>query len=287
MKTHMVISFSGGKTSAFMINYLLENHSDEYEFTFIFANTGQEHEKTLEFVYQCELYFGINLYWVEAVVDPREGVGIRHKIVNFRTAARNGEPFSAFIAKAGVPNMSYPQCSDRLKATVIESLKKELGLKGALSAIGMRADEPKRIKRDSNAVKKYNLTYPLAPVNGEGFDKQDVNTFWENMPFTLEIPEHHGNCKTCWKKSDAKLFAIAHEHPEWFDFNRKMEQAHSLHKLGGDMPRRVFFRRNRSTDELMREAMDQDPVTLKHIVKIKSDQDSGCSESCEAYTSED
>ncbi|MCJ7824256.1 MAG: phosphoadenosine phosphosulfate reductase family protein, partial [Anaerolineales bacterium] len=64
------MSFSGGRTSGYMCHWLLENKANEYEFIFVFANTGLEHEKTLEFVDQCDKALGLNLTWVEAVVNP-------------------------------------------------------------------------------------------------------------------------------------------------------------------------------------------------------------------------
>ena len=62
-KDVMFVSFSGGRTSGYMCQWLLENKSDQYDFIFVFANTGLEHEKTLEFVDKCdkhmELEFGV------------------------------------------------------------------------------------------------------------------------------------------------------------------------------------------------------------------------------------
>lgn len=48
-KEPMVVSFSGGQTSAFMCDFLMQNYADAYEFHFVFANTGREHEETLIF----------------------------------------------------------------------------------------------------------------------------------------------------------------------------------------------------------------------------------------------
>ena len=64
MKETLFVSFSGGRTSAYMCWWLLKNKSDEYDFIFVFANTGQEHEKTLEFVNECDKRFGLNLVWL-------------------------------------------------------------------------------------------------------------------------------------------------------------------------------------------------------------------------------
>ena len=74
-KKTMFVSFSGGRTSGYMCHYLIQNKSDEYDFIFVFANTGLEHEKTLEFVDKCDKHFGLNLVWVEAVVhEPNDAL---------------------------------------------------------------------------------------------------------------------------------------------------------------------------------------------------------------------
>ncbi|MBD2786345.1 phosphoadenosine phosphosulfate reductase family protein [Xenorhabdus sp. DI] len=189
-KEPMVVSFSGGQSSAFMCDFLLQNYADKYDFHFVFANTGREHEETLIFVDKCDKTFGLNVVWLEAMTSPIHGVGIKHRIVNFETASRNGEPFEQLISVEGIPNVSRQKCSDYLKTQAIRSWMREVGLSRrgwcAKTAIGMRADEPNRADMNKDAVKRYNLVYPLC--HWGGFDKQDVNDFWDAMPFKLNIP---------------------------------------------------------------------------------------------------
>ena len=279
-KEKIVVSFSGGKTSAYMSWWLVNNYAHKYQFIFIFANTGQECEETLVFVDLCDKAFGLNVVWVEAVVNPTHGKGITHMVVDFESAARNGEPFEAHIAKSGIPNANKPQCSDRLKALPIEHYKKVNGLKGVKHCIGIRKDEERR--KSESSVKKFNIIYPLC--DWTQVDKQDVNTFWEEQGFTLELEEHQGNCKTCWKKSDKKLWLISIEEPEKFEFMKRMEGNYQHVKPNDDGKPRVFFRKHRSTNELMAEAKNLDAYSLRKMIGYKDDQDSGCSESCEAYS---
>ena len=67
-----------------------------------FANTGQEHEKTLEFINNCDMHFGFNTVWIEAVTHPNKKKASTAKVVNFETASRKGEPFGV-ISKYGIP----------------------------------------------------------------------------------------------------------------------------------------------------------------------------------------
>lgn len=281
MKEKIVVSFSGGKTSAYMSQWLIKEHGHKYEFVFIFANTGQECEETLIFIDKCDKEFGLKVVWIEAVVNPIHGKGITHKVVNFKSAARNGEPFEAFIAKSGIPNANKPQCSDRLKALPIEHYKKTNGLKGLRHCIGIRKDEERR-KSKNPAL--YNLIYPLC--DWVDVDKLDVNIFWEMQDFTLELKEHQGNCKTCWKKSDKKLWLLTLESPEKFNFMREMERKYQHVKPNDDKKPRVFFRKHRSVNDLFKESELMDEYTLNRLIGYKDDQDSGCGESCEPYSGE-
>ena len=48
-----VVSFSGGRTSAYMLRQVLDNNDDLGDLVVTFANTGKEHPATLEFVREC------------------------------------------------------------------------------------------------------------------------------------------------------------------------------------------------------------------------------------------
>lgn len=282
MKEKIVISFSGGETSGCMSAMLKEKYSLTHELTFIFANTGCELEGTLEFVQRCDEEFGLNLVWVEAVTNPIHGKGVRHKVVDFESASRGGVPFEAFIAKDGIPGVAHPKCSDRLKTFPIESYKKDHGLKGCRHAIGIRADEYNRVSEW--AKKEYNVFYPLCEDMLS--DKTDVNNFWEDMPFRLDLKSYEGNCEVCWKKSDNKLFMIAHENPHRFNFFERMESLYSHIKPNDNgMPRR-FFRKYRSVEDIKRQAQVYNIERLKQT-SMFDDDNSGCSEACNGYGSKE
>jgi 3'-phosphoadenosine 5'-phosphosulfate sulfotransferase (PAPS reductase)/FAD synthetase len=123
----LAISFSGGRTSAVMTKLLLERYrGTDTEVSVTFANTGCEHPATLEFVRKCDEVFGFGTVWMEGVTGT-EGVGMRHKVVTFETASRNGEPFQDYISKFGVPCQSHPQCTSRLKEDVMYDYRRSIG----------------------------------------------------------------------------------------------------------------------------------------------------------------
>ena len=122
MKEKLLISFSGGRTSAYMTWWLLNYKRDLYEMLVVFANTGKEREETLEFVRDCDNYFGFNTVWIEAVTNPKNTYGVTAKVVNFESADRKGTPFEEVIKKHGLPNQHMPHCSRQMKKEAITRL---------------------------------------------------------------------------------------------------------------------------------------------------------------------
>jgi 3'-phosphoadenosine 5'-phosphosulfate sulfotransferase (PAPS reductase)/FAD synthetase len=62
-----VISFSGGRTSAFMLHEILAAHGGALPSDIIvgFANTGKEREETLRFVHECGSRWNVDIHWIE------------------------------------------------------------------------------------------------------------------------------------------------------------------------------------------------------------------------------
>ena len=271
MSDGLLISFSGGETSAYMTHRIFSSELfANIEKQVVFANTGQENEETLDFVKKCDDEFGFNTTWVEAVTQPGR-VACTHKIVTFETASRNGEPFKAMIEKYGLPNKSYPHCTRELKLHPIRSFMGSLGWFDYMTAVGIRVDEPGRIAKTAKAN---NIIYPFNDVWPT--DKQDVRDFWDDQLFKLELKEYQGNCKWCFKKSTKKHIRIIRENPEFFKFPREMEQLHGFTGNGSDIRdkgRRVIFREHRNTDMLFKLA--------GVFGEVHDDNDDGCSQSCE------
>jgi hypothetical protein len=224
-KATLVISFSGGRTSAYMTWRLLKEWRDRYEKIYVvFANTGQEHEETLEFVNLCDTVLGFNSVWIEANVSPDIGVGTNFNIVNHNSASREGTPFEAVIAKYGIPFSKSPHCTRDLKEYPIRSYIRSLGLKNGDydMAIGIRSDEKDRVNFAGMETK--GIIYPLI---GWDIKKKDVLEWWAKQEFDLKIPEHLGNCTWCWKKSFKKLATVYRENPKFFDFPRRIESEYA------------------------------------------------------------
>lgn len=290
----LFISFSGGETSAYMTRRLLEAN-DYDEVAVVFANTGQENEATLEFVNNCDLHFGFNTTWIEAVIhDGYKSPTAR--VVDFKSASRNGEPFEAAIRKYGIPNQKFKDCTRNLKLNPLTAYLESIGWgKGTYdTAIGIRVDE---IDRMSSQQQQRRIIYPL--ISQWPTTKPQVNTFWAAQPFRLQLRGYQGNCKWCWKKSDRKHFTLIDEDVSQYEFPARMEMLYG--KVGPEFRRttpvpdgykRTFFRRNRSTNDMIleRARLGQQFVPASDDAQVfdpNFDIGAGCEESCEVFSDED
>jgi len=289
MKPKLNISFSGGRTSAVMTKLCVEQYNKTHDISITFANTGCEHENTLKYVDQCDKHFGWGVVWIEAVVNPEKGKGIRHKIVNYATAARNAEPFEALYQKEGIMNPAYPNCTGRLKELPMNSyLARELGWKRGeyWTAIGIRADELDRV---SQKRLEYKFVYPLADA---GWTKEDVKKECASWPFDLQLKgEHYGNCVWCWKKSLRKLLTLAKDDESIFDVPKRLERLYATTNVP-DGTARKQFRNNMTTEQLLHMARTKKFEPYRDINQLNFgfftpnydvflDTGSACGESCE------
>ena len=238
------ISVSGGRTSAYMLHRVLESNGglpDDVQL--MFANTGLEHEATLEFVATLGQRWGVPINWIE-YRDHAPG----YAVVNFDTAARNGEPYEAMIRKERfIPTPVQRLCTSRLKIRAMHKHLAVLGWKdgeGWDQFIGIRSDEPARVARIrargvSTEDADESMVMPLAEA---GIGKGDVSAFWKRQPFDLKLPNNngvtkHGNCVLCFLKPGAQVLSLIAEEPAraiWWARMETEAQDHLTEKRNPD-----------------------------------------------------
>lgn len=292
---NLLVSFSGGETSAFMAQWL-NSHYEKlgYEnIVFVFANTGLENEQTLEFVDRCDKHFKLNVQWVEAEVIYEHKKGTKYYMTDFENASRNGEPFEAMIKKYGIPNQSQMFCTRELKDAPITKFGKNwFNGKKYHTAIGIRKDEMDRMNAKA---KEIGFIYPLINSQMIPATKPMINFYWKSMHFRLELKGYQGNCITCWKKSDKKLYQIAQENPKAFDFMDRMEQKYGnfipqqrIEKYkaeGKEIPKNMtFFRNNRSAQQILAEAKNWSGIVHNDAENYNYQIDLLGGESCEVFS---
>lgn len=208
------IAFSGGRSSAYMLHQILEANGDlpkRVEVTF--QNTGREMNETLDFVQECGDRWGVKIVWLEY----RPAAPFFERI-NHNSAARNGEPFEALIRRRKfLPNQQSRFCSTELKVRTAKRYLVSLGWTEWTNCVGIRKDEPSRIRPEGVKFKdRWTVWQPLAKA---GVSKRDVAAFWRRQPFDLRLPNIKGNCwlgncDGCFLKSEANVAALAREHPD-------------------------------------------------------------------------
>lgn len=288
MSKRLLISFSGGETSALMTKLIHEHMRSEYsEIITVFANTGQENEQTLEFVRRCDETWGWNVVWVEAVTDTTRGVGVTARVVDFASADRTGTVFEAMIAKHGIPGPGFFHCTRELKERPITAYARSIGWKAGSfdTAIGIRFDEIDRM--NPNAAKQ-RFIYPM--VKPFPHRKVDVNDFWFRQGWRLDLKGYQGNCRWCWKKSLRKHLTIMAETPEAFDFPERMEDEYPLAGANPRNERKHFFRGKLTVPDIRRlaaegnfePAVDDARVYQTDMLHgFELDIGAGCEDSCE------
>lgn len=279
MKNKLLISFSGGRTSAYMLWWLMNEWQDRdnWDKVVIFANTGKEVEGTLFFVDECSQEWNIPVIWVEAIPSEKgKGWSVNHKVVTYETASRNGEPFEAMISKIGIPRTDEPHCSRQLKTYAIESYIKSIGWKGYYRAIGIRVDENRII--DNYKSKRY--MYPLVHLNPK--NKRQISEWWDKQLFDLNIHPDDGNCDNCWKKDFPRLVRNMVRNPKSFEWWSEMQLKYSFFNPRNNTlkPPFNFYRGNKSVFDIKKLA-ELSQAELKQISLF--DKLDGCATSCEAF----
>ena len=213
------ISFSGGRTSAYMLYQVLQaNNGLPSDAIVCFANTGKEEEATLKFVNDCSANWGVKIHWIE--YQDHEDPTLRYKEVTYETASRQGEPFEAIIRKRQyLPNPVTRFCTSELKIRTMACFLKHSGLfndctKSELenaSWIGLRYDEARRAVKIADKRR--------IPLFTAKISVQDISNFWEVQPFNLELPTYKGrtlagNCDLCFLKPMNQVATLIAEKPE-------------------------------------------------------------------------
>ncbi|MDX7989185.1 phosphoadenosine phosphosulfate reductase family protein [Xenorhabdus sp. 12] len=201
-----VVSFSGGRTSGHLVHLMEPRRKLGEDIRYLFMDTGAEHPKTYEFIRDLVRHWKIDLVCLRVVVNPELGKGNSYEIVSLDEITNDLKPWKAMLKKYGTPYLGGEFCTDRMKLGPFKKYCDEhFGKKAYHTWIGIRADEPKRLKP------KERTSY-LADISD--IDKRGVIDWWSQQPFDLQIPEHLGNCCFCIKKSVQKIALAAKDEPE-------------------------------------------------------------------------
>jgi hypothetical protein len=239
-----LISFSGGRTSAYMLWKILQAHGGvlpEHVYV-VFANTGRELPETLAFVQAVGQRWGVHIHWVEWCPN---GTHYGHFVeVGSNSASRDGEPFAALIKHKGMPpNWQARFCTEFLKVRAMMAFMlatTSLAPGQFKEVIGLRQDEMPRIFRmiERNEKEGRKCVAPLAGRGArdpDGVDVAEVLEFWlgptkrlatSSMPqgFDLGLEPWEGNCDICFLKSRKLKKHLIRKRPQIVGWWIKVEE---------------------------------------------------------------
>lgn len=223
-KNNVLIAFSGGRTSAYMLHKIIEaNNGLPSRVIVSFQNTGREMPQTLDFVNAVSSRWNVQIKWLEYRPYKPWFESVSH-----HSASRSGEPFDYVIAKRKMlPNIAMRFCTQELKILTARRYCRSIGWKNWTVARGIRFDEADRATESKD--KRITHWHPLVDA---GCVKADVEAFWRSQPFGLELPylahgNPFGNCDGCFLKSEASKALLMKDHPSraqwWIDQENKMQ----------------------------------------------------------------
>jgi 3'-phosphoadenosine 5'-phosphosulfate sulfotransferase (PAPS reductase)/FAD synthetase len=263
IKSPAIISFSGGRTSGYMLWRILQSNGGKLpEGVYcIFANTGKEMEETLKFVNDCATNWNVPIIWIE--YSDTDIAKQRWKIVDYESASRNGEPFEQIITRKNyLPNSLARFCTSELKVIPIKRYAQQvLGFEEWDMVIGFRADEPRRVAKLSNPSKE--PFDRIAPLAKDGITTEVILDFWKNNSFDLMLPSVDGktvggNCDMCFLKGAAKIKGLIQANPQSVDWWIKQETRIKSDKYQDGFAK---FRTDRKSYFMLKEQADLDLYT--------------------------
>jgi 3'-phosphoadenosine 5'-phosphosulfate sulfotransferase (PAPS reductase)/FAD synthetase len=257
LETPGVISFSGGRTSGYMLRKILDEYDNKLpeDLPVVFSNTGKEMPQTLDFVQECSDKWNVPIVWIEWNENSEHNLDV----VNYETASRKGEPFERLIdSKAFLPNPVTRYCTSYLKIKAMRAycmFWKDFEYWN--NYVGLRYDERHRVARIHNR-KKRERWETEAPLHAARVTVHDVFKFWTNNDFDLRLPNiggktPQGNCDMCFLKGKNTIMNIMKSDPKLADWWIAQEEK----KIGGNQLAHKFRKDRASYRGLLEQTQNQ------------------------------
>lgn len=187
-----VVSFSGGRTSGYMLRRVLDVGLRP-DVHVLFADTGKERDETYRFVEGCAAQWAIAIHRVE----------------------RPGGFTQLITDRSYLPNPVARFCTQELKIRPMRDWMLARGYEHWTTIVGIRADEPRRIAKIRAAAEARSERWDIAlPLAEAGVTEAEVMAFWAGQPFDLQLRQHEGNCDLCFLKGPRKRQQIMRDRPD-------------------------------------------------------------------------
>lgn len=223
-----ILSISGGKDSAALAVYMMENYNIP-DLEYVFMDTEQELVETYEYLEKLEGALGCEIVRLKPERSFDEYVKLH-----------NGY----------LPSAQQRWCTINMKIKPFEAF---VGDDHVYSYIGIRGDE----NRDGYISSKGNVE-PVYPFIDDSITKRDVFRILEESG--LGIPDYYkwrtrSGCYFCFFQRQVEWVGLSENHPELF------EKAKTFEKLGEDGTRPYYWTEGGPLDKLM---VRKEEIKTKH-----------------------
>lgn len=272
-----VVSFSGGRTSAYLVWLMEQARHEGADVHYVFMDTGAEHPATYAFIRNIVAQWGIPLVCLRAVLSPEMGVGPTYRVVDVADIGPDLAPWREMLKIYGAPDVSRPHCTGKMKTIPHDKYCNERFGKGNYTTwLGIRGDEPNRLGERPGVRFLAELSR---------FKKQDVLNWWAKQPFDLGIMEHLGNCTFCIKKSLGKVALATRDEPELAAQFVALTEGPEVRTEGLMHQHKRMYREYKTLTEVSQMFPESTRDELFSRLKMAHAFDTGaCAESCEVFT---
>jgi hypothetical protein len=270
-----VVSFSGGRTSAYLC-YLLKTLHPNERIDFVFMDTGAEHPKTYEFIKNVNREFDLNLTCLRSRFDTPLGKANNYDVISIEAIGYDLSIWQAMCEKYSTPySPSGGFCTNMLKNNAYyQYCNDKYGKDNYETWLGIRIDENRRAKE------RQNVRYLLEISD---YEKQDIIEWWRGKEFNLQLESDIlGNCVFCIKRGVNKLALAIKKEPELANDFINMIEAESIRRIDDRKATYDSMYRGQLSLKQIREMYENhDESEIRMTIKGSKSDGSVCSESCE------
>lgn len=103
MSIPQIVSFSGGRTSAYLVHLMEQRRLSGEDVHYVYMDTGAEHPKTYEFIRNVVKEWGINLHCLRVIPNPELGKASGYEELSVDDIGPDLIPWKRMLNKYGHP----------------------------------------------------------------------------------------------------------------------------------------------------------------------------------------